>query len=548
MTPEFAYFLKVNVALALFYAFYRLFFYKDTFFKLRRAILLIFFGLAIVYPLLNVRQWMSEQEPLAGAIQIYSAILPEANIYAEAEASVSNIIPAIYLAVVAVFLLRFFVQLGSLFWLAFRSKREVIGDTNVYVYVLDKPAGPFSFFGLIFIHPASHSEKEIEEILAHESTHASQGHSVDIIVSELICIACWINPFVWLLKREVRHNLEYLADNRVIESGFDSQSYQYHLLGLAHNHQAAANIYNNFNVLHLKNRIRMMNKKRSRAIGRTKYLMFIPLTALLMLLSNIVACTEEKKPKALSSEPESAVMFDVKAESQTQPDDRVIFTIVENMPKFPGGDDGLLKFLQTETKYPKEAQDKGLEGRVVARFIVNEDGSISGAEVIRGVDPLLDAEALRVIKAMPKWEPGKQNGKAVNVQYTLPVTFQLSAVSEISQKTQSVNSEVDANGAYNVVEEMPEFPGGNNELMKYLTSSIKYPAEAVESAFQGRVVVSFIVNKDGSISDIKVLRGVASALDKEAIRVVSAMPKWIPGKMKGEAVRVKYTLPVTFKL
>lgn len=141
---------------------------------------------------------------------------------------------------------------------------------------------------MVFLHPESHSDKETDEILTHECTHVSQWHSIDVILSEMMCMACWFNPFVWLLKREVRHNLEYLADNTVIQSGYDSKSYQYHLLGLAH-HQSVTTLYNSFNVLHLKNRIMMMNKKRSPGIVRTKYLIFIPLVGILMLLSNIEA-------------------------------------------------------------------------------------------------------------------------------------------------------------------------------------------------------------------------------------------------------------------
>ena len=110
----------------------------------------------------------------------------------------------------------------------------------------------FLFFHWIFIHPSSHTEEEFNEILTHEQTHARQWHSIDVIISELVCIFCWCNPFAWLMKREIRTNLEYMADARVLENGYDSKTYQYHLLGLSHQ-KAAATIYNSFNVLPLKN-------------------------------------------------------------------------------------------------------------------------------------------------------------------------------------------------------------------------------------------------------------------------------------------------------
>ena len=150
---------------------------------------------------------------------------------------------------VIVLAIRFFIQLAGIIRLAFRCQKAKIGNTNVHL--LRQASGPFSFFHWIFIHPTSHTEDELSEILTHEQTHANQWHSIDVLVSEIVCIFCWFNPFAWLMKREIRTNLEYLADNRVLETGHDSKAYQYHLLGLSH-HKAAATIYNSFNVLPLK--------------------------------------------------------------------------------------------------------------------------------------------------------------------------------------------------------------------------------------------------------------------------------------------------------
>ena len=215
MAPELAYFLKVNVAFILLYAFYRLFFYKDTFFKLRRAILLAFFGVSLFYPLMNIQNWIREQEPMAEVIQMYSAILPETMITpgnipeTNGHDLLLSGISYLYWSGVIVLLLRLLVQLGSILMLTRHSEVALI--RNVRVHILNKPAGPFSFFRLVFLHPESHSEKEIDEILTHECTHVNQWHSIDVVICELVCIICWVNPFVWLLKREVRHNLEYLA-------------------------------------------------------------------------------------------------------------------------------------------------------------------------------------------------------------------------------------------------------------------------------------------------------------------------------------------------
>ena len=470
MTPEFAYFLKVNVAFILLYAFYRLFFYKDTFFKLRRTILLAFFGVSLLYPLMNIQDWIREQGPIVEVIQMYSAIFPETTI-TPGNVPQTNwhdlLLPGIsylYWSGVIALSFRFLVQLSSILLLARRSEVTLI--RNVRVHLLNKPAGPFSFFRLVFLHPDSHSEKEIDEILVHECTHVSQWHSIDVIICELVCIICWVNPFVWLLKREVRHNLEYLADDTVLESGYDSRSYQYHLLGLAHTNRSVTSLSNNFNMLHLKNRISMMNKKRSRSIGRTKYLIFIPVVGTLLILSNVDALARitdeltestfadvllpeailpfpfvgdaspaDKREDAIQPFPaignvapaekrEEYVLSEKGAEAAKQASNQ-IFTVVEVMPEFPGGQGALLKFLATNVRYPESAVKNGIEGRVSCSFVVGKDGAISEAEVIRGVSPELNEEALRVINSMPVWSPGKQRGKVVNVKYTVPVTFRM---------------------------------------------------------------------------------------------------------------------------
>jgi TonB family protein len=556
MSPEFAWFIKVNVALMLFYAFYRLFFYKDTFFKLRRAILLVFFALAFLYPFMNLQEWMKDKEPIAEIVYLYATVLPE--IIVESKASVvwdwqtvfSTFCTGVYWIGVGLLFIRFLVQLTSIIRLMDRSKKTIIH--NIRVYLMDKPSGPFSFFRLIFIYRESHSENELKEILVHEYTHVSQWHSVDVILGELICILCWMNPFVWLLKREVRHNLEYLADNRVLQSGYDSKSYQYHLLGLAHQtNQAAANLYNNFNVLHLKNRIRMMNKKRTRSIGRTKYLLFLPLVALLILLSNIEAVARITKELTLPGEAVSYVSAISGKAHINQQKPKKVLTVVDVMPQFPDGDNALLKFLSESIKYPQEAQSKGIQGRVICAFDVNEDGSISDIDVLRGVDPLLDAEAIRVLGTMPKWTPGRDKGKVAAVRYTVPIIFKLSPPDPMSSKP-SGNPVFDntdpKNPVYRVVDVMPQFPGGDGELLTFINRTVKYPEDAQKEKKEGRAIVAFTVEANGKITNPEVLQGVSPSLDAEAMRVLGQMPVWEPGKNNGKPVRVRYTVPVVFRL
>ena len=571
-----AYFLKVNVAIVLFYAFYRLFFYKDTFFGWRRTALLCFFAVSAAVPLLNIQTWITEQEPMVAMADLYaSVVLPELTVGTEVaptdwKSILSEYANIAYWGIVALLMIRLIMQLAGIIHLACRCRKIQIGNTSIHL--LPKADGPFSFFHWIFIHPSSHTEEEFNEILTHEQTHARQWHSIDVIISELVCIFCWCNPFAWLMKREIRTNLEYMADARVLENGYDSKTYQYHLLGLSHQ-KAAATIYNSFNVLPLKKRIKMMNKKRTKEIGRTKYLLFIPLALALMIVSNIEAVARTTKSIAQEvmqtveeqMEPENAVAVKESTSSpqvanhisqpqesgiaeqpaQEESREQIVFEVVEKMPEFPGGVRNMNHFINSHLRYPVIAQENGTQGQVIAQFVIQADGTLSDLKIVKSVDPLLDAEAMRVIKEMPKWQPGKQRGIAVATRVTVPIRFRLmdsdSAPSTDSNKNQE-------NTIFDVVEHAPEFPGGMEACLKYMYKNIKYPAVAMEAGIQGQVVIQIVIDKDGKIHDPKIVRGVSPELNAEAIRVISNMPQWIPGKQKGKNVATRFTLPVRFRL
>ena len=601
MTPELAYFLKINVGIIVFYGFYRLFFYKDTFFHWRRTALLCFLGVSLFYPMLNLQEWVKAHEPMVVIADLYATTLLPEVVFEETitpthtnwQEFATNSLSIIYFCGVILLFIRFIMQLTSIILLRIQCKVTEI--QGVRVQILNKASGPFSFFHWIFVHPESHTQEELAEILTHEQTHAHQLHSADIMFSELICIACWFNPFIWLMKREIRNNLEYMADQRVLQTGYDYKVYQYHLLGLAHN-KAAATLYNSFNVLPLKNRIKMMNKKRTKEIGRTKYLLFLPLAALLLIISNIEAVARttknfareviqtvekstEQVTKATGQIPEQATVEEVTIPKEIPADiditdkdpsaimqkvntgdDDDIFDVVEEMPVFPGGQTGLMEFIAKNLRYPVKAQKEGIQGRVIARFIVEKDGSVSNLAVARrSASSELDAEAIRVLSTMPKWTPGKQRGKEVRVKYTVPIAFRLSGpeVEEIKDsklmevvvvgyapKDDIITPEVVLESA----EIMPKYPGGASGLMSYLARNIKYPFDAQQSKTQGRVVIQMIVNKDGHVISPKVIQSVSPSLDAEAIRVVMGMPRWEPGKNDGQTVAVQYTLPITFKL
>ena len=224
-----------------------------------------------------------------------------------------------------------------------------------------------------------------------------------------------------------------------------------------------------------------------------------------------------------------------------------IFTVVEEMPQFPGGMGEAMRFLAKNIRYPAESQKAKIEGRVIVQFVVKEDGKVSDVKVVRSVSPDLDAEAIRVVSMMPEWIPGKQRGKAVSVKYTMPIMFRLQTPAS-DVKTNEKADAIDESQIFADPGVMPSFPGGMGECMEFLAKNIKYPAEAQKAKIEGRVIVQFVVGKDGQISDAKVVRGVSPELDAEALRVVNTMPKWQPGMTRGQAANMKYTIPVNFRL
>ena len=237
-----------------------------------------------------------------------------------------------------------------------------------------------------------------------------------------------------------------------------------------------------------------------------------------------------------------------------------VYNIVEQMPEFPGGVNALISHVGHNIVYPAEAKEKEIQGRVFVGCVVEKDGSISNVKVLKGIGGGCDEEAVRVISSMPKWKPGKQKGKPVRVNYQIPIVFELGnpqktkeqdnsgETSKVGEVKKTVPYGPDKNGVYQIVEEMPKFPGGENALMDYVAKNVVYPKEAQEKGISGRVFVGFIVEKDGSVSEVKVLRGIGGGCDEESIRVVKAMPKWKPGKQDGKPVRVSYQLPIFFKL
>ena len=427
------YLIKINVALMLLYGFYRLTVSRDTFFGLRRLTLWLIYAVALMVPALNLEYWVRDTPTMAGMANVYAdTFYPVVVVKAQAPSITwIDMLLGIYWAGVAVLSLRLVWQLFSIIRLAVISrKQEVEGIT---VHLLRGEGSPFSFFRWVFMYPSTLEGKQLHEVMVHECTHVSGLHSLDTLFSELFSIACWFNPFAWLMKQEVRMNLEYLADESVLSDGNARKSYQYHLLGLAYRQpNESTKIANNFNLLPLKKRIKMMNKRRTSEIGKAKYLLFAPLAGVLLMVSNIESVAREigeqiPEVAEVQQKAEQAAEEKVKTKPQTDTTKKkkTWDCMPETMPQFPGGQELLLKYLADNIKYPASAVKAKKQGRVIVTFIVQKNGSVTHAKIAKSIDPELDAEALRIVKGMPKWTPGTQNGKPVSVRYMVPVKFSL---------------------------------------------------------------------------------------------------------------------------
>ena len=537
----FVYILKSSVCLAIFYLFYRLLLARETFHRFNRFSLLGILLLSCLLPLVEVsvkqetevHQTMLTLEQLLMMADAVNAT--EAGARAEtATVTWIQVALLVYLAGIVFFAFRNVYSLVRLLMLLKSGKKEDIGSylpgrkERVTLIVHNCDIAPFSWMGYIVI-----SRKDLEEngreILIHELAHIHNRHSWDLLVADVCIFFQWFNPASWLLKQELQNIHEFEADETVIKEGVDAKQYQLLLIKKA----VGTRLYsmaNSFNHSSLKKRITMMLKKKSNPWARLKYLYVLPLA--------VIAVAAFARPEISSELDEiSAVKVnDLTAIMKTEE--------VKSPEKHPA----------KEIKVQGQVLEKSTNAPVVGASVIIK-GTTSGT--------ITDLDGNFVI-SMPV-------GATLSVSYINMKTKELTITEkligkikslkvylegEITTKTQEVvvvgygggEEASDEVPVFRVVEEMPEFPGGMGECLKFLGKNIKYPVEAQKAGVQGKVIVQFVVEKDGNIANPKVVRSIDPDLDGEAIRVISIMPKWKPGMQKGQPVRVKYTVPVTFRL
>lgn len=530
------YVIKVNIILALLCLLFQVVMHRDTFFGVRRAMLWGIYLTAFLLPLCDVQLWMQSDNAAMHLASDYATyVLPSLEVSAMNVATMGIqqeepgcgmwfvglllIWGLIYLIPVVWLTLKLLWQVAYILYLRCTCKPSITPSTLNHklstFYLYPRPCSPFSFGPWIFMHPEGMDEQTLREVLIHEQTHVHQWHTADIILAQIVCILFWWNPAVWVMRREVRLNLEFIADKAVADSliqagGLPSltggvgggspslKAYQYRLLGFS-TQMNVATIANNFNVLPLKRRIKMMNLQRTRRTGMVKYLLFVPAATTMLFLSNI---------------------------------------------------DTLARAIDDNIKNPL--------------VIVNGNVFESDMAVLSTID-IDHMTVLKGTSATDLWGSRGANGVV------------------------DITTTDGGDPIYEKVEKLPQYPGGEQALYTFLSRTIRYPAVAHEWGVQGRVFVTFVVEKDGTLTDIsahkvqdpktgqplnemtvtaklsttgltpeqveknkeqaeKQAEGL-KALKAESERVVKLLPeRWQPGEQGGKPVRYRFTLPVTFRL
>ena len=463
----FIYSVKVAVCLALFYLFHKLLMSRDTFHTFNRFAILSMMLLSLVLPLVHL-SFGSETGINRGTVALeglvaQTVVVDGGNGVGDG-LTLTQVLLAAYVLGVVLFVGKALLSVGSLLRLI-RRARCVEVRNGIRIYTMQGDISPFSWFRYIIMSEKDWQENR-REIVLHEMAHIRRCHSMDVAVCNMMIVFQWYNPAAWLLKRELQTVHEYEADEAVLSAGVDATHYQMLLIRKAVGERLFS-MANNLNHNSLKKRITMMKIKRTNPMQKAKIAFVLPLAAMTVaaFASQKVENLSEKveqESEAFSSVSDNpvarAVGESVRVAAVKVQEDKALEEassmpmakdtaeakmgkefpcIPETFPQFPGGHIALFEYLSKNIKFPKSKENEDVKVRVVTTFTVEKDGSITDAKIVRSQGEAFDNEALRVINGMPKWIPGMQNGKAVSVKYTLPITF---STTDSDKKIKSVRT------------------------------------------------------------------------------------------------------------
>lgn len=527
----FIYSLKVAFCLIAFYLVFKLLLSKETFHTFNRWVLLLVMVVSILLPWLKV----TTAEPTAiaeGMISLESIIASAEVVNDDTQEGLSAIqlLFIIYIIGIAVFFLREVVSVVRLFRLIRRgtpltAEQAGVSQHGVRVVVMKNEIAPFSWFRHVVLSEKDFRENP-REILTHELAHIRLGHSWDVAVCNLLIIFQWWNPAAWLLKRELQNVHEFEADEAVINRGVDAKQYQLLLIRKSVGERLFS-MANNLNHQSLKKRITMMTTKKSSPWQKAKVLVALPMAALAVV--------------AFANPDVERVAEKVETESQA---------VVEKAKADVAGVETVAEQQSAEKQEVADEQAKTVSVKGVV--VQKEDGNpiVGVAVTVRGtkIGAVTDVDGKFHIDNVPV-------GSWIDV---FMIDCEIGSLQVTEQNASNLHFVIAYDGpssskspgsdAFDVVEEMPVYPGGMPAMMDFFNKNMKYPKEAFDAKQEGRVIAQFVVEKDGSITDAHIVKSVSPALDAEALRIVNAMPNWTPGRQNGKPVRVKYTVPISFKL
>ncbi|MBK9013404.1 MAG: TonB family protein [Saprospiraceae bacterium] len=494
-----SYLLEVTLCWAVFYGIYYLLLGRETFFRWNRWYLLATLMFGLVIPALNIDLMASTKspayllQPITVGVQQLEAIVVTSSKAGEA-IDFQAVMLWIYWMGVLVALARFAYGLTQIHRLYHHSEKAT---AHGYCLVTTAaPHLPFSFFrNLFWSKNFVVSEEDRRSIMRHEEAHIFQRHSFDVVLLEVVAALAWCVPFVYFYKKALKTTHEYLADDYVT-AGFNKKQYGRLLLRQSHPGMQVA-ISNSIFSSQIKKRIVMMTKTKSSQRATWKYLAALPAVAMLLLAFSF----SEKLPNGPSLpdnqflEPENSLVL-----TDTVPNGDEVFNTVEEMPRFPGCEDlkdvaqrnecaqkKLMEFLFNNVKFPKEAKEKGFTGLVLAKFVVDQDGSIYDVGILKGGEGGSGEEVMRVVRTMPKWVPGKKGGKPVRTEFKLPVRFALDDTPTSVDTSKPLNiSDLDEApimaGCETLAKE--ERKNARSKSLRRIFSKIKYPPRPVKKAWK----------------------------------------------------------------
>ena len=502
---------KVAVLIVVFYMFYRLLLSRETFHRVNRVVLLLTAVASFVLPLCVIT--MHETVTIQAVPQVSIGDVQMTMEEDPATPLWQILLPILYIIGVVATLGHTLLSVWKVMLLIRQSEQHPQPDGTIVCVTGNADVAPFSWMRYIVMNRSDYEANDAA-ILAHERGHIRLRHSYDVVLVDLLTALQWFNPAMWMLRQDLRAIHEYEADGAVLSQGINARQYQYLLISKATG-IGGYSIANGISHSTLKNRIHMMTNKKTRSSHLLKLLALVPIigTALVLNARTVTDYVYDEPQK------KQIIKKGKKAGTIKMNNQDIEVVVTESAPNAQSE----YKPTDAEQTYESSAQ---MSDQQIVNFIQQE--------ITNGTSQAQIVTELMI--------------KGVKIDQIRRVRKQFDKTSRLKEGDSTPTSVEQPNKPFDVVEQMPQFPGGPAALMEYLSKNVRYPEDAHKNGIQGRVIATFVVEKDGSITEARIARSVDNLLDAEALRVVNAMPKWTPGMQKGEPVRVKYTIPITFKL